>query len=98
LTAERDAPDRDLGHWMAARRAEIEGLLEARLPSQAGAVGAIGAVDPGRLAEAVRYSLLAPGKRLRPLLALAAAEATGARLDMRSAWPARRSSWCTVTR
>ena len=81
MTAERDAPDRDLGHWMAARRAEIDALLAARLPSQAGAVGAIGAVDAGRLGEAVRYSLLAPGKRLRPLLALAAAEATGARLD-----------------
>ena len=30
---------------------------------------------PARLAEAIRYSLLAPGKRLRPLLALWAAEA-----------------------
>jgi geranylgeranyl pyrophosphate synthase len=30
--------------------------------------------DPGRLLEAMRYSLLAPGKRIRPLLALAAAE------------------------
>ncbi len=32
---------------------------------------------PLRLAEAVRYSLLAPGKRLRPLLALFAAQACG---------------------
>ncbi len=30
---------------------------------------------PGRLAQAIRYSLLAPGKRLRPLLAMWAAEA-----------------------
>jgi geranylgeranyl pyrophosphate synthase len=29
----------------------------------------------------MRYSLLAPGKRLRPILALAAAEAVGARVD-----------------
>ena len=36
--------------------------------------------DPGRLVEAMRYSLLAPGKRIRPLLALAAAEAVGAPL------------------
>jgi geranylgeranyl diphosphate synthase type II len=32
---------------------------------------------PDELAEAMRYSLLAPGKRLRPLLVLAAAEACG---------------------
>jgi geranylgeranyl diphosphate synthase type II len=33
----------------------------------------------GNLAEAIRYSLLAGGKRLRPILALAAAEAVGGR-------------------
>ena len=33
---------------------------------------------PRRLREAIRYSLLAPGKRLRPMLALLAAEACGA--------------------
>ena len=33
---------------------------------------------PPRLAEAMRYSVLAPGKRLRPTLALMAAEACGA--------------------
>lgn len=32
---------------------------------------------PARLAESMRYSLLAPGKRLRPLLVLMAAEACG---------------------
>jgi geranylgeranyl diphosphate synthase type II len=32
---------------------------------------------PPRLAEAIRYSLLAPGKRLRPVLVLLAAEACG---------------------
>lgn len=32
---------------------------------------------PARLGEAIRYSLLAPGKRLRPLLVLMAAEACG---------------------
>ncbi|MEO1619115.1 MAG: polyprenyl synthetase family protein [Planctomycetota bacterium] len=32
---------------------------------------------PARLAEAIRYALLAPGKRLRPLLVLMAAEACG---------------------
>ena len=32
---------------------------------------------PDKLREAIRYSLLAPGKRMRPLLALMAAEACG---------------------
>ena len=36
---------------------------------------------PERLAEAVRYSLLAPGKRLRPILVLMAAEACGGRCE-----------------
>ncbi len=36
---------------------------------------------PERLREAIRYSLLAPGKRIRPLLVLMAAKACGGRLD-----------------
>lgn len=63
----------DLESWLAARRAEVNTLLDARLPQPPD--------DPGRLVEAMRYSLLAPGKRLRPILALAAAEAVGARVD-----------------
>ncbi len=59
----------DLAPWIGARRAELEALFNAKLPAPARAD------DPGRLAEAMRYSLLAPGKRVRPLLALAAAEA-----------------------
>jgi len=57
--------------WAAARRAEIEDVLSSRLPALPADD------DPGRLIEAMRYSLLAPGKRLRPVLALAAAEAAG---------------------
>ncbi len=41
---------------------------------------------PVELADAIRYSLLAPGKRLRPMLVLAAAEACGG--DRGSALPA----------
>jgi hypothetical protein len=41
---------------------------------------------PAELREAIRYSLLAPGKRLRPLLVLMAAEACGC--DRRQAMPA----------
>jgi len=36
---------------------------------------------PARLREAMRYSLLAPGKRLRPMLALLAAETCGGSLE-----------------
>jgi geranylgeranyl pyrophosphate synthase len=63
----------DLESWLAARRAEVNALLDARLPQAID--------DPGRLIEAMRYSLLAPGKRLRPILTMAAAEAVGIRID-----------------
>lgn len=59
----------DLESWMTARRAEVENTLKARLPPAE--------EDPGRLVEAMRYSVLAPGKRIRPILSLAAAEAVG---------------------
>jgi geranylgeranyl pyrophosphate synthase len=60
--------------WLRARRDEIERALDAYLPPPADG-------DPGRLVESMRYSLLAPGKRLRPLLALAAAESQRATGD-----------------
>jgi geranylgeranyl pyrophosphate synthase len=60
-----------LDAWLRDRRAIVERTLDQHL-----ALPADG--DPGRLVEAMRYSLLSPGKRLRPLLALAAAEAVGA--------------------
>ncbi len=53
--------------WVETQRAALARLLEQRLAPPADG-------DPGRLVEAMRYSLLAPGKRIRPLLALAAAE------------------------
>lgn len=62
-----------LESFLAQRSAEVNALLDARLPQPT--------EDPGRLVEAMRYSLLAPGKRLRPILAMAAAEAVGGRLD-----------------
>jgi geranylgeranyl diphosphate synthase type II len=63
--------DFDLESWLRTRRAEIDALLATRLAARTPDD------DPGRLVEAMRYSLLAPGKRLRPLLVLAAAEAVG---------------------
>jgi geranylgeranyl diphosphate synthase type II len=65
--------DFDLESWLSQKRAEVDALLDAELPQPSD--------DPGRLIEAMRYSLLAPGKRLRPILALAAAEAVGPRAD-----------------
>ena len=67
--------DFDLESWLRTRRAAIDALLAARLAAVPSAD------DPGRLVEAMRYSLLAPGKRLRPLLVLAAAEAVGREPD-----------------
>jgi geranylgeranyl diphosphate synthase, type II len=54
---------------MAAERALVEEHLDRYLKFPAGC--------PERLQEALRYSVLAPGKRLRPLLVLMAARACG---------------------
>ncbi len=51
---------------MTAATAEIDGVLQNLLPEPSG--------PERRLAEAMRYSVLAPGKRFRPILALATAE------------------------
>jgi geranylgeranyl pyrophosphate synthase len=61
-----DAANR-LDHYLAERRAEVESALRQYLPAPPD--------TPSVLAEAMRYSLLAGGKRLRPLLVLAAADA-----------------------
>lgn len=57
----------DLALWLDARRRDIDAALERYLPSAPAC--------PPRVAEALRYSVFAGGKRLRPVLALAAAEA-----------------------
>ena len=55
--------------YLEARRVSIEEALDRFLP---------GADDrPARLHQSLRYSVLAPGKRLRPTLVLAGAEAVG---------------------
>jgi geranylgeranyl diphosphate synthase, type II len=59
----------DLPSYLAERRALVEQALERFLPSVT--------ETPGRLHESIRYSMLAPGKRLRPILVLASAEAVG---------------------
>jgi len=59
--------DFDLRAWSAERLARVERALEAWVGTDA----------PAGLGEAMRYSVLDGGKRLRPLLVLAASEAVG---------------------
>jgi geranylgeranyl diphosphate synthase type II len=59
----------DLNAYLAARRQEVDAALERHLPRAE--------EQPARLHTAMRYSLLAGGKRLRPILCLASAEAVG---------------------
>ena len=55
----------ELRRYMKARRREIDGQLERHL--------ARGGGRPDSLTRAMRYAVLGSGKRLRPMLALAAA-------------------------
>ena len=57
----------DLRDWLDARRRDVDAALERYLPSAPAC--------PPRVGDAMRYSLFAGGKRLRPVLALASAEA-----------------------
>jgi geranylgeranyl diphosphate synthase, type II len=65
----RQAESPSLNELMAELRGEVDLALEQALASRT--------AIPARLADAMRYSLLAPGKRLRPLLALLGAQAVG---------------------
>jgi geranylgeranyl diphosphate synthase type II len=73
-------PSAVLGEWLDARRRAVDQALERYLPaasasSSAGRFIPASQRAPARVAESMRYSLFAGGKRLRPLLVLAAAEA-----------------------
>ena len=67
-----------LSEYLEARRAEIEAALAIALPQPPDC--------PALVADAMRYSLTAGGKRLRPVLCLASAEAVGG--DRAMAMPA----------
>lgn len=58
-----------LESWLPMQQQRVEALLASRMD-------AIGKRSPAKLAEAMRYSLLDGGKRLRPVLCLAFADAT----------------------
>lgn len=60
----------DFAEWTRAVQARTEDSLSRSLPSAQ--------VEPKRLHEAMRYATLGGGKRIRPMLAFAGAEAVGA--------------------
>jgi geranylgeranyl diphosphate synthase type II len=59
----------DLKRYLAGRQKQVDHALDRFLPKAS--------VPPATLHKAMRYSLFAGGKRLRPILCLAAAEACG---------------------
>lgn len=81
------APGQDIQSQIRTTAAEVNGLLEAALEPSKGV--------PDGLAEAMRYSLLAGGKRLRPALVLWSCEACGG--DRQSAIPAALAIECIHT-
>ena len=70
--------------WMTARRQSVDTALDRFVSASA---------HPALVHEAMRYSLMTGGKRLRPMLALAAAEAV-ADADARAADPASAALPC----
>ena len=62
--------DSEFQAWMGGVQARMEAVLGRVLPAAS--------VAPGRLHEAMRYATLEGGKRVRPLLAFAAGEVSGA--------------------
>ena len=69
--------------YMAARARLVESYLDSTVPSED--------TPPATLSRAVRYSLFAGGKRLRPILVLASAEACVA-VTFRAPYPRPRRS------
>jgi geranylgeranyl diphosphate synthase type II len=63
----------DLKRYLIARQKEVDRALDRFLPKAS--------VPPATIHKAMRYSLFAGGKRLRPILCLAAAEACGGKTN-----------------
>jgi geranylgeranyl diphosphate synthase, type II len=59
----------DLDRYLESRRALVDAALDAVLPPES--------AMPTTVHRSMRYSVLAPGKRLRPILVIAGAEAVG---------------------
>jgi geranylgeranyl diphosphate synthase type II len=63
----------ELKRYLVARQKEVDRALDRFLPRES--------TPPATIHKAMRYSLFAGGKRLRPILCLAAAEACGAKIS-----------------
>ena len=77
----------DLKAYLAARQKEVDRALDRFLPKEK--------AKPATIHKAMRYSLFAGGKRLRPILCLAAAEACGG--EMQPAMPLACAMECIHT-
>src|ERR1700686_2425166 len=62
-----------LDSYLGARRAQVDRALDANLPPPE--------TPPSIIHQAMRYAVLGGGKRVRPILAIAAAEACGATVE-----------------
>src|SRR5450755_286118 len=67
-----DCRSMELKPYLVARQKEVDHALDRFLPK--------GSTPPATIHRAMRYSLFAGGKRLRPILCLAAAEACGGKI------------------
>src|SRR5437868_1530662 len=65
----RPAPPFDLEKFLASRTKTVNQALDRLLPAES--------TKPGTIHKSMRYSIFAGGKRIRPALCLAAAEACG---------------------
>jgi geranylgeranyl diphosphate synthase type II len=63
----------ELNRYLVARQKEVDRALDRFLPKES--------TPPATIHKAMRYSLFAGGKRLRPILCLAAAEACGGKIN-----------------
>jgi geranylgeranyl diphosphate synthase type II len=62
-----------LDQYLTSRRAEVDRALDENLPAAD--------TPPAIIHQAMRYAVLGGGKRVRPILAIAAAEACGAKVE-----------------
>jgi geranylgeranyl diphosphate synthase type II len=63
----------ELADYLSEKRQLVDGVLNANLP--------LADTPPAVIHEAMRYAVLGGGKRIRPIVAIAAAEACGANID-----------------
>ena len=76
-----DDSEIEMSNTLAPSFAELAQSLGPQIDAALDARTSLGDGCPARLREAMRYSLLAPGKRLRPMLVLLAAEACGGSIE-----------------